>query len=90
MQEWFDLEVESPYMLLVSNVKNNKIIEMTDQQKKLFGIDKLLEKLDGMFAFAYYEGESDTLWLARDPAGEKPLYYSIAENSTYFGSELSS
>ena len=41
VQEWFDLEEESPYMLLVAKVKRDKIIEMTDDQKNLFGIEKL-------------------------------------------------
>ena len=35
------MQDQSPYMLLVSNVNSKKIIEMTDKQKKLFGIDKL-------------------------------------------------
>ena len=35
------MNVDSPYMLLVGNVSINKRIEMTDEQKKLFGIDKL-------------------------------------------------
>jgi len=39
--EWFDLESDSPYMLLVSNVKKKKCIEMNTEQKKLFGIEKL-------------------------------------------------
>ncbi len=39
--EWFDMNVDSPYMLLIANVKNNKKIEMTKEEKKLFGIDKL-------------------------------------------------
>jgi carbamoyltransferase len=39
--EWFDINVDSPYMLMVSNIKKNKSIEMTEDQKKLFGIDKL-------------------------------------------------
>ena len=39
--DWFDLKSESPYMLLVSEVNKNKILEMNDKQKKLFGIDKL-------------------------------------------------
>ncbi len=38
---WFDINVDSPYMLLVANIKSDKKIEMTDEQKKLFGIDKL-------------------------------------------------
>jgi carbamoyltransferase len=41
VNQWFDLNVDSPYMLLVANVKANKCIEMNDSQKKLFGIDKL-------------------------------------------------
>ena len=41
LSEWFDMNVESPYMLLVANINSNKNIEMTNEQKKLFGIDKL-------------------------------------------------
>jgi len=41
LSDWFDLSVDSPYMLLVAKIKSNKKIEMTDEQKKLFGIDKL-------------------------------------------------
>ena len=41
VSDWFDMNVESPYMLLVANIKSDKKIEMTDEQKKLFGIDKL-------------------------------------------------
>ena len=41
LSEWFDINIDSPYMLMVSNINKSKIIEMTDQQKKLFGIDKL-------------------------------------------------
>ena len=38
---WFELNYDSPYMLLVSNVKNNLQIPMSVEDKKLFGIDKL-------------------------------------------------
>jgi carbamoyltransferase len=41
LSEWFDMNVDSPYMLLVANIKLEKKIEMTEEQKKLFGIDKL-------------------------------------------------
>ena len=41
LSDWFDLDVESPYMLLVADINSNKKIEMTDEQKKLFGIEKL-------------------------------------------------
>ena len=41
VSDWFNLNIDSPYMLLVANVKDEKTIEMTNEQKKLFGIDKL-------------------------------------------------
>ena len=41
LTKWFDMSVDSPYMLLVANITSEKKIEMTEQQKKLFGIDKL-------------------------------------------------
>ena len=41
VSEWFDLNVDSPYMLLVANLKNEKKIQMTNDEKNLFGIDKL-------------------------------------------------
>ena len=41
MAEWFDIETESPYMLMVADVMKNKQIPMTDDEKKLFGIEKL-------------------------------------------------
>ena len=41
LSDWFDMNVDSPYMLLVANINPEKKIEMNDDQKKLFGIDKL-------------------------------------------------
>ena len=41
LSDWFDIDVDSPYMLMVSNINKNKKIEMTEDQKKLFGIDLL-------------------------------------------------
>jgi len=42
--------------------------------------------LDGMFAFAIFDGED--IMLARDPIGIKPLYYGYVEDRLYFSSEL--
>ena len=41
ISDWFDIKSESPYMLLVANINENKKINMTDEENKLFGIDKL-------------------------------------------------
>jgi carbamoyltransferase len=39
--EWFDLNDDSPYMLLVADVKDSHRRTMTDSEQRLFGIDKL-------------------------------------------------
>ena len=41
LSNWFDLNVDSPYMLLVANIHRSKKIEMSTEQNKLFGIEKL-------------------------------------------------
>ena len=41
VSEWFEINSESPYMLLVADVKKSRQLQMTEQQKNLFGIDKL-------------------------------------------------
>lgn len=56
-----------------------------------YGAD-LLKKLRGMFAFAIYDNVAKELFLARDPFGIKPLYYSChtEDKSFVFGSEIKS
>lgn len=50
-----------------------------------------VEHLRGMFAFAIWNGRDRELFIARDRAGEKPLYYTItASGALVFGSELKS
>ena len=39
--DWFEIDRRSPYMLLVAPIKADKRIKMTEEQKQLFGIDKL-------------------------------------------------
>jgi carbamoyltransferase len=41
VSEWFELDGDSPYMLMVSDVKKSRQKQMTDEQEKLFGIEKL-------------------------------------------------
>ena len=41
LNDWFELDSDSPYMLFVSEVKKNIQIPMSDNDKKLFGIEKL-------------------------------------------------
>ena len=39
--DWFEFRQHSPYMLIVDKVKDSKCLDMTDDEKTLFGIDKL-------------------------------------------------
>ena len=45
-------------------------------------------KLRGMFAIALYDEKRNSLLLARDRLGKKPLYYAVSEGRLYFGSEI--
>ncbi len=40
-EDWFDIHTDSPYMLMVAKIKNEKVIKMTEEEENLFGIDKL-------------------------------------------------
>jgi asparagine synthase (glutamine-hydrolysing) len=53
-----------------------------------WGIKRTLRELCGMFAFALWDRAERVLTIARDPLGEKPLYYGWMGNTFLFGSEL--
>lgn len=53
------------------------------------GIEKMLEKLSGIFAFALYDAEDDSFLIARDPIGVIPLYIGYdKDGKVYTASEL--
>ncbi|MCS6874411.1 MAG: asparagine synthase (glutamine-hydrolyzing) [Acidobacteriota bacterium] len=55
---------------------------------QLYGVD-CLQRLRGMFAFAIWDDEQKSLFLARDRVGKKPLLYSYQDNGNLiFGSEF--
>jgi asparagine synthase (glutamine-hydrolysing) len=49
---------------------------------------ELLKKINGMFAFSLWDKEKQSLFIARDRIGKKPLYYCQHENEIVFASEL--
>ncbi len=55
----------------------------------IWGVEKTLEWVDGMFAFAAFDLQEGLLYLARDRFGEKPLYYGWKEGHLILGSQLS-
>src|ERR1700722_5360075 len=50
--------------------------------------EKLLDKINGMFAFGIYDFKKNQMLLAKDRMGKKPLYYSLVNNTLVFASEL--
>ena len=55
INEWFELNCESPYMLLVSEVKKEKQIKMKKEDEKLFGIEKLNIKKSSIPAITHVD-----------------------------------
>lgn len=53
-----------------------------------YGISGILNRLEGMFAFAIYDLKHKIVHIARDKYGEKPLYYTKNSKGVYFASEL--
>jgi len=77
LSDWFDMNVDSPYMLLVANINLNKQIQMSDEQKKLFGIDKLNIKRSEIPAVTHvdYSARIQTV----DKKHNKPYYDLISK-----------
>ncbi|PQJ34591.1 asparagine synthase (glutamine-hydrolyzing) [Salinibacter sp. 10B] len=53
-----------------------------------WGWDRLLKRIEGMFAFVIWDARSQTLYGARDRAGKKPFYYTEQPQSLAFASTL--
>jgi len=71
---------------------NYSFISQTDTEVLLnsyaeWGPD-CVKRFKGMFAFAIYDQKQKTIFLSRDRAGEKPLYYSIYNGNLIFCSEI--
>jgi asparagine synthase (glutamine-hydrolysing) len=47
-----------------------------------------VERLEGMFAFAIYDGRREELFAARDRLGKKPFFYAVLDGTFHFASEL--
>jgi asparagine synthase (glutamine-hydrolysing) len=53
-----------------------------------WGVEAALDRVDGMFAFAVWDGVLRRLTLARDRIGKKPLYHAMVDGRFFFASEL--
>ena len=76
LKNWFDLDCDSPYMLLVSNVIKEKQINMSDNDKKLFGIDKLNIKRSSIPAITHVDYSARIQTVHKET---NPRYYDLIE-----------
>lgn len=82
------LELKTQHLLGVSMQSSGDTAVLAELLEK-FGADAV-SLLNGMFAFAFLDRLNKTLILARDPVGQKPLFYHLNSNLVVFGSTLES
>ena len=70
------------------NLKSNSDTEVLLEYYSQFGIDRLIEKANGMYAFSIYDKNKNQLILSRDKIGKKPLYYYFDNEFFIWGSEI--
>ncbi len=66
VNNWFELNEDSPYMLLVADIKREKQNQMTEDEKKLFGIDKLNIKRSEIPAVTHVDYSARIQTVSRD------------------------
>ena len=76
VNKWFKIDEESPYMLLVAEVLDDKKIKMTEDEKKLFGIEKLNIKRSNISAVTHVDYSARIQTVHQDT---NPKYYSLIE-----------
>jgi carbamoyltransferase len=76
LTDYFDLDVDSPYMLLVAPVRAERRIAMTDEQERLFGIEKLNVPRSDVPAITHidYSARIQTVH-----AETNPLYHAVLQ-----------
>jgi len=74
ISDWFDMNKNSPYMLFVSDIKEDKKFKMDDSQKKLFGIDKLNIKRSEVPAVTHVDYSSRIQTVHRET---NPKFYEL-------------
>jgi carbamoyltransferase len=74
VSDYFEMDCESPYMLLVAPVREERRVKMTDEQEKLFGIDKLNVPRSDIPAVTHVDYSARIQTVERE---DHPLYYDL-------------
>ncbi len=74
VSDWFDLNSDSPYMLLVADVKKNIQIHMSEKEQKLFGIEKLNIKRSSIPAVTHVDYSARIQTVHKET---NPKYYKL-------------
>ena len=76
LQKWFEIEVESPYMLLVSEIKKSLQLPMSKNDKNLFGIEKLNIKRSSIPAVTHVDYSARIQTVHKET---NPRYYKLLQ-----------
>ena len=76
LNDWFELDCDSPYMLLVSEVNKGKQIKMTKENEDLFGIEKLNVKRSSIPAITHVDYSARIQTVHKET---NPRYYELIE-----------
>jgi len=81
------LDVKKELLSLGAVFRTNSDTEVVLMAYKFWKTD-CISRLEGMFSFAIFDNIRKQILLARDRAGEKPLFYHLAQGTLHFASEL--
>jgi carbamoyltransferase len=77
VSEWFEMDGESPYMLLVAEVARSKQIEMSEAERELFGIEKLNVARSDIPAITHVDYSARIQTVHKET---NPRYYTLLQN----------
>ena len=77
LEDWFELDCDSPYMLLVANIKKNIQIKESENDKKLFGIERLNLKRSSIPAVTHIDYSARIQTVHKET---NPKYYNLLKS----------